>query len=108
MKPVEGRKLTQGQRFAGNLIRLAGLHGLNDIGLGKVLGVSPAAISTWRHGRREPGGSTVIAISEVFEIPPHLLTGDFEQILPLVSDPERFSRTEKRVKAAQTQLQAVG
>lgn len=106
MKPTSD-PAKEGRAFADNLYRLAGLHGLNDIGLSKVLGVTPSAVSSWRHGRREPGGGTVLAISEVFEVPPHLLTGEFETLLPLVADPRRFKRTEKRIHARKRGLESV-
>jgi hypothetical protein len=75
--------------------------------LATVLDPSPQAVSSWRHGRREPSGQAVLAISAL-EIPPHLLwEADIRQPLPFLVDQERFDRTEKRIQKALRRLNAV-
>ena len=108
MKTVPNNEVRSSQRFAANLYRIAGLHALNDVRLAAVLDLSPQAVSTWRHGRREPSGQAVLAISALFEIPPHLLwERDLHPLLPFLADQERFDRTEKRISKALRGLKAV-
>jgi transcriptional regulator with XRE-family HTH domain len=87
------------QIFADNLERLLGMHGVTHREAAHALGISSVAISTWRQGTRSPSTSTLMKVAQVFEVDAvGLMTQPFAQLLPSLSDPERFERVEQRLK----------
>ncbi|MDP9226780.1 MAG: helix-turn-helix transcriptional regulator [Actinomycetota bacterium] len=89
----------ESQIFADNLERLLGMHGVTHRKAADALGISSVAISTWRQGTRSPSVRTLLRVAEVFEVDATgLMTLPFAQLLPTLSDPERFERVERRLK----------
>jgi transcriptional regulator with XRE-family HTH domain len=88
--------------FPDNLNRLLGLHGLAATDAASVLGVSPQAVSEWRHGKRGPSVQMLLKLSEVFEVPADaLMRIDFKTLLEReAGDPTRFERVEQKLARA--------
>lgn len=58
----------QATRFADNFSRLLGAHRLTAQKAAPLLGVSPASISYWLNGHREPDVDSLIAIERYFGV----------------------------------------
>ena len=93
--------------FANNITRLAGMHGLTQSQLAKVLGVTPQSVSLWRSGR-EPSTSVIIKASEVFRLPAEkLFSVEFAELLPLMDDPEDYREVDRNIQRALSNLKGV-
>jgi transcriptional regulator with XRE-family HTH domain len=87
--------------FAENVSRMAAMHGLSLERLARLLGLSPQTISMWRAGKRTASGGALMAVGTFFEIDPVALTRhSFDQVLPLMADPDRYRRIEARITGA--------
>jgi transcriptional regulator with XRE-family HTH domain len=84
------------------------MHGLSLDQLAKLMGMSPQTISMWRAARRQPSGQALVAIGELFEVDPVVLSlQEWVDVLPLVADQERYKRVEAKIKKRQHKLSAV-
>jgi len=84
--------------FADNISRLFGLHALTGREAAEILDTSPVAISEWRQGKRSPSLGALLRLSELFEIAgDRLVTSRFEDLLPELSDRERYRRVEAKI-----------
>jgi transcriptional regulator with XRE-family HTH domain len=84
--------------FADNFERLLGVHRLTARKAGDLLGVSHATLSYWRNARREPDVKSLMRVSAFFEVDAwSLLMLPFPELLPIIADPERFERVERRI-----------
>jgi transcriptional regulator with XRE-family HTH domain len=93
--------------FADNITRLAGMHGLTQSQLAKVLGVTPQSVSLWRSGR-EPSTAVVMKASEVFKLPAEkLFSVEFSKLMPLMDDPEDYREVEKNIQRRLSNLKGV-
>lgn len=92
-------------RFADNLDRLMGLHGLTSEKLAELVGVSRGTITNWRTGAKEPNLSGIVKLVELFEIDALRMTQlDFDELLDDVASHGRFLRTEARIYDAEGKL----
>jgi transcriptional regulator with XRE-family HTH domain len=99
MLPKYTEESLDSQIFADNLERMLGMHGVTHRQAAAALGISSVAISTWRQGTRSPSTGTLMQVAQVFEVDAvGLMTQPFAQLLPSLSDPERFERVERRLK----------
>src|SRR5581483_3622924 len=108
LEQVEGGQ-GGGQRFATNLVRLLGLHGVTATFVGQQLGISTATLSAWAHGKSSPSLANAILFAEFFEVPTdRLMSAEFADLLANeLADPGRFERFEERIRRARTPLQPV-
>jgi transcriptional regulator with XRE-family HTH domain len=84
--------------FADTIDRLLGVHRLTAVQAAPLLGVSRATLSHWRNARRAPDVDSLMRLSRFFEIDSwELLFRPFPELLPVVADPERFERVERRI-----------
>jgi len=101
-------EVTLEQLFQGNLVRLMGVHNLNNRKLCAVLDVDPATVSFWVTGRRRPGVQHMIELEELFGVSVRQLAAtDIYELLPVIADPERFRATEIRIRRGLTGLKSV-
>ena len=85
--------------FAENFSRLLGMHDLTDRQAAQLLRLAPQTISMWRRTDREPSANTLHAIANFFEINSlDLGARPFQEMLPMLADPERFQRVEKKIR----------
>lgn len=99
--------------WSNNVRRILGMHDLRAGEAAKLLGVSPQAVSEWTsktraQGTRDPHVSTLERVAEFFELPGSLAWTPFPDLLPLLADPDRFERVEKKIRASRTPLKSVG
>jgi transcriptional regulator with XRE-family HTH domain len=93
--------------FANNITRLAGMHGLTQSQLAKALGVTPQSVSLWRSGR-EPSTTVVMKASDVFQLAAEkLFLVEFEELMPLMAEPEHYRTVEKNIQRALSDLKGV-
>jgi transcriptional regulator with XRE-family HTH domain len=94
--------------FPENYKRLVGLHGLTAAESASLVGASPQTVSSWYSGRRSPSARTLMMVYSFFEVPPHdLLTKPFSDLLPHVTDRERFERVEAKIAKSRRPMKVV-
>jgi transcriptional regulator with XRE-family HTH domain len=90
-------------RFADNVSRLAGMHGLSLEQLARLLGLTAQTISLWRSGKRRPSGDALLAVGDLFGIDPVALSHHtFSELMPLLAQPEQYERVEARIAGAKS------
>lgn len=96
-------------RFGENVSRLLGLHGLRGSDARELIGVSPQAVSEWKHSKRDPALQTLLRVSRFFELPiESLVDKEFAEVLADgAGDPDRFTRVEKKIAQARRPLKPV-
>jgi transcriptional regulator with XRE-family HTH domain len=78
---------------------MAGMRAVSHEQLAKLLGLSPPTISMWPAGKRSASADALLAVGGFFEIDPVALSDDdFAEPLPLLAQPERFTRIEAKIK----------
>lgn len=87
-------------RFADNLGRLLGLHGLTARQFSMLVDVSESALGKWASGDRNPSFSSALKIGDVFHIPPdRLARADFGDLLEHeLADAERYRQAEETLE----------
>jgi transcriptional regulator with XRE-family HTH domain len=94
--------------FAENLRRLKGLHDLNDRKLAVLVRATPQTLSLWQSGKRLPISEHLTQLEFLFGVSGgQLMAADFETLLPLVADPDRFKATERRIKRGSSTLRSL-
>jgi transcriptional regulator with XRE-family HTH domain len=84
--------------FAENFERILGLHRLTARDASKLLDITPATLSYWRNGRREPDRDSLMRVSTYFAIDPWaLVMTPFVDLLPILANRERFELVELRI-----------
>ena len=93
--------------FANNITRLAGMHGLTQSQLAKVLGVTPQSVSLWRSGR-EPATTVVMQASHIFQLAAEkLFSVEFEELMPDMAEAEHYRIVEKNIQRALSNLKGI-
>ena len=87
-------------RFSNNLARLLGLHRLYAQRAGKLLGVTPATMSSWMNRKSGPSLAKAIGIAEFFEISTdRLMNAEFVDLLANeLADPDRYIHVEEKIR----------
>lgn len=87
-------------RFAENLQRLTGLHGLTMKRFAVLAGVSESVISKWSSGDRHPSFTSAMKVAEIFEVDPgRLARAEFPDLLEHeLADAEKYRRVEKTLE----------
>src|SRR5215216_4927465 len=82
-----------------NLPRLLGMHNLSAREASELLGVSQVALSAIATGKRKPSLATLMTLAGFFDVSADkLLTSSFEDLLDELSDRERYSRVEEKIR----------
>jgi transcriptional regulator with XRE-family HTH domain len=87
-------------RFADNLQRLAGLHGLTMKRAAALADVSESVVSKWASGDRHPSFTSALKFAVIFDVPAdRLARADFGELLENeLADAEKFRRVEKTLE----------
>jgi transcriptional regulator with XRE-family HTH domain len=89
-------------RFADNLKRLIGSHGLTSKDAARLIASDPATFSHWMNSKRQPSIELGAQIERVLEISPVRLADAawIEIVQNELSDEERHARVERRIRRA--------
>jgi transcriptional regulator with XRE-family HTH domain len=84
-------------KFADNLERLLGLHGLTSRRFSALADVSESVLSKWQSGDRNPSFTSALKIGDIFKIDPgRLARADFGDLLEReLADAERYRQVEE-------------
>lgn len=92
--------------FAKNFRHVLGLHNCTQQRAAELLDVSRSTVANWVTGKKEPSLSTMIKISEVFEVDAvRLAQLSFYDLLQELLDRGRFIRVDTRIEG--TNLEAI-
>ena len=76
MRKRVGRRVFAGDRLADQLRE----RGYTNEAFARLLGISPAAVSMFRHGRRQPSVSTLVDMAQLLHVSPGWLLGLDEEV----------------------------
>jgi transcriptional regulator with XRE-family HTH domain len=87
-------------KFADNLDRLLGLHGITSRQLSVLANVSESVVSKWHSGDRQPSFASALKVGDFFKIDPgRLARADFGDLLEHeLADATRFREVEETVE----------
>jgi transcriptional regulator with XRE-family HTH domain len=82
-----------------NLPRLLGFHKLSARQASELLSISQVALSAISTGKRRPSLDTLMTLAGFFEVSAdRLMTADFNELLPELSDADRYARVEEKIR----------
>ena len=96
-------------KFADNLERLLGLHGLTSRQCSELVDVSESVLSKWHSGDRSPSFRSALLIADFFGVPAdRLARANFEDLLAHeLANLERFREVEAEIRRRRSTLKSV-